>query len=227
MNSWATNPRNILLLVAVLLLSACGNSTSALDAARTDALQQLDAMAFVDEPHRLEQAIQVATSTREVQNLLRLAQDSDQEREELFWSCASRGMGMLPRAWSTIAITGDGDWFNQYQLSLEPSGQARLEVTGGAEMIGEPALMDDAARWLEKSVGKVTGWSADLDDVITSRRLPKGQRAVMSGRTVCTVPFSLTLREGRRDRVLGASLKFGFKSSRTLFIDGQPFEETP
>ena len=99
-------------------------------------------------------------------------------------------------------------------------------MTGGAEVVGEPAPVDDAARWLEAAVGKVTGWSADLDAVITGRRLPDGVRASMSGKTVCTIPFTLTIHQGNRRQELAASLAFGFKSSRTLFVLEQPFEQT-
>ena len=215
-------------LLAMLMLVGCTGPERPRDveATRADALAQVAEMQYVDDPYRIRQDLERAQTTVEIDNLLRLAQASDDERKEAFWGCAARGVGLLPGAWATIAIADDGDRFNEYTVTLDVAGTAALVVTGGAEVVGAPAPVDDAARWLEASVGKVTGWSADLDDVISDQRLPDGVRASMSGRTVCSVPFTLTINPGHRRQELAAALAFGFKSSRTLFVLEQPFEQT-
>ena len=228
MNSSATRTLTATLLALLLLLAGCAEPERARDVetTRADALTELAGMQFVDEPYRIEQGLEQAQTTSEIDNLLRLAESSNAERMEAFWGCAARGVGIMPGAWSTIAIVGDGEKFNEYRLTLEVAGTAELVVTGGAEVVGEPAPVDDAARWLEAAAGKVTGWSADLDAVITGRSLPDGVRGSMSGKTVCTIPFTLTIHQDHRRQELAASLAFGFKSSRTLFVLEQPFEQT-
>lgn len=228
MNSSATRTLTATLLALLLLLAGCAEPQQARDVetTRANALKELAGMQYVDDPHKIKQDLEQAQSVSDIDNLLRLAQSSNEERSQTFWGCADRGVGILPDAWSTIAIVGDGARFNEYRLTLDVAGTAGLVVTGGAEVVGEPAPVDDAARWLESAVGKVTGWSADLDAVITGRRLPVGVRASMSGTTVCTIPFTLTIHQGTRRQELAASLAFGFKSSRTLFVLEQPFEQT-
>ena len=228
MNSSATRALTATLLTLLLLLAGCAEPQRARDVEtiRADALTELAGMQFVDEPYRISQGLEQAQSASEIDTLLQLAESSNDERREAFWGCATRGVGILPGAWSTIAIVGDGAQFNEYRLTLDMAGTAGLVVAGGAEVVGDPAPVDDAARWLEDAVGKVTGWSADLDAVITDQELPAGVRASMSGKTVCTIPFTLTVYQGQRRQELAASLAFGFKSSRTLFVLEQPFEQT-
>lgn len=228
MSSSATRTLTATLLALLLLLTGCARPQQPRDVetTRANALKELAGMHYVDEPHRIKQDIEQAQSVSDIDNQLRLAQSSNDERREAFWGCATRGVGILPGDWSTIAIVGDGDRFNEYRLTLDESGAAGLVVTGGAEVVGEPAPVDEAARWLEAAVGKVTGWSADLDAVITDRHLPAGVRASMSGTTVCTIPFTLTIHQSQRRQELAASLAFGFRSSRTLFVLEQPFEQT-
>lgn len=216
-----------LLALLLLLLAGCAEPQSRdVETTRADAMKELAGMQYVDEPYRIRQGLEQAQTVSDIDNLLRLAQSSNDERREAFWGCVARGVAILPGDWSTIAIVGDGSRFNEYMLTLDGAGTAGLVVTGGAEVVGEPAPVDDAARWLEAAVGKVSGWSADLDAVIADRRLPAGVRASMSGKTVCTIPFTLTIHEGEQHQELAASLAFGFKSSRTLFVLEQPFEQT-
>lgn len=227
MNSSATKPLTATLLALLLLLAGCAEPRQSRDVetTRADALKDLAGMQYVDDPYRIRQGLEHAQSASEIDTLLRLAESSNAERREAFWGCAARGVGILPGAWSTIAIVGDGARFNEYGLILDVAGTAGLVVTGGAEVVGEPAPVDDAARWLEAAVGKVSGWSADLDVVISGRTLPVGVRASMSGKTVCTIPFTLTIHQGSQHQELASSLAFGFKSSRTVFVLEQPFEQ--
>lgn len=228
MNSSVTRTLTATLLALLLLLAGCAEPQQPRDveATRVDALTELAGMQYVDEPHRIRQGLEQAHTVSDIDNLLRMAESSNDERREAFWGCAAGGVGILPGVWSTIAIVGDGSRFNEYRLTLDGAGTAGLVVTGGAEVVGEPAPVDDAARWLEAAVGKASGWSADLDAVITGRTLPAGMRASMSGTTVCTIPFTLTINQGQRRQELAASMAFGFQSSYTLFVLGQPFEQT-
>ena len=123
MNSSATRTLTATLLALLLLLAGCAEPQQARDVetTRADALTELAGMQYVDEPYRIEQGLEQAQTTSEIDNLLRLAESSNAERREAFWGCAARGVGILPGAWSTIAIVGDGDRFNEYRLTLDVS----------------------------------------------------------------------------------------------------------
>lgn len=233
MNYSATNPHphslTFMAGVVMLVLAGCNAGQPAptpapsLEQAREAALARLDELVFVDEPFKVEQQLEHAIDVAEIDNTMRLAEQSDKERSATFWSCAEDLVDDLPALWGTQGVDESGAKLNYYLLDLQPDGTATLTLTGGAELVGDPIAPDEETRWLTAATGKVTGWSSDLAGVVQERRLPEGLRPVLSGTKVCQVPFTLTL-TGARGRVWPAVLQRGFRAELSLHLEGHPFE---
>lgn len=239
MNCSGTDPRTrhlarnfaagVVRVLLVVMLAACspqpaGTSTPLpLGQARQAALSRLDELIFVDDPTKLEERIEDATAAEEIANIVRLAEEADQERAGRFWSCAETLVDALPAQWGTQGVDDTGTTLNYYLLDLQPDGPATLTLTGGADLVGDPITPDAQTRWLTAATGNVTGWSSDLADVVQERRLPEGLRPVLSGTRVCQVPLALTL-TGARGRVWPAVLQRGFRGELSLQLGGHPFE---
>ncbi|SHJ46243.1 hypothetical protein SAMN02745244_02568 [Tessaracoccus bendigoensis DSM 12906] len=200
MSYWATRTRHTTLatlagaVVIVGLVSGCGAPARDLNEVRQDALVEMEQLRFAEDYHDSLKTIERSVNIDEIDNVLRIARDTDAENQDVFWGCAQRGTGLLDGA--TLSAMTDGvKEFNEFELTLGRNQSASLDLVGTAEMIGQMEI-SQGDQWLIDHAGTVTGWEATLDESIANRRieLHEGRQMVyVYGPDRCHVPFTLTL----------------------------------
>lgn len=190
MSFWdSKTPLAVVAVVAVTVgLSGCGRDV---DQVREEALKEASTMVYVKDLGEVTDQLQHAVDPEVIDNVMRLAREENQARAEEYWRCVSPAPSMFPNPfWQSLIGTED---FEIVQLELNADGSASLEQVATAEMVAD-FEQEPAQLWMLERVGKVTSWSADVDDVVASRTLVNPNKPVtLWGSGECAVEFTMTL----------------------------------
>lgn len=161
--------------------------------ARDEALSRLDGMVWLEDPTTTKSRVEKATNKEQISELISQAQAENDEREGTYWSCASAATEYVPGKWTLKSSTTDGMTSIAFHFDLVDGGTVNFVKIGQwSATAGRPVVMP-GAEWLAAHEGKVTGWSGDLPEVISSKKTLKPASELYETVGFCKVAFNLSL----------------------------------
>ena len=192
-------------------VTGCGDGVGQ---ARDEALSQLDGMVWLEDPAAAKSRVKKATSKEDISEIISQAQAENDEREGTYWKCASRATEYVPGKWAFRSSTTDGMVWMSFHFDLAGDGTVNFtKIDQWSATAGRPFVMP-GAEWLASHEGKVTGWSGDLPEVVSSKKTLKPASELYETVGFCKVAFnfSLTTTEGVENSL--AVLKLRGKQSK-------------